>query len=146
MSVPKVDVGQWWVVFLLASGHGLADFNAGVLLAGLGQRAGRDVVLLYLLYNALAFAGQPLAGLLVDRIGGKLSWFIFGGLLSVVAMVVALWRQDMAVMLSGVASAFYHSAGGAEAWEHGGKTSWAAGFLRLPVFWASRLGFGLVQR
>ncbi|HWQ14760.1 MAG TPA: hypothetical protein VNL77_18320, partial [Roseiflexaceae bacterium] len=55
---------------LLGIAHGLGDGAAGYLLGGLARSMLlADVALLVLLYNALAFGGQPLAGMLVDRAG-----------------------------------------------------------------------------
>lgn len=141
---PTGQSRRWTGVGLLALGHGLGDFNAGALLAILGARSGADLVTLYLLYNVLAFAGQPFAGLICDRMGRVGAWFGLGGALSAVAMVLVWSRPEVAVICSGVASAFYHSAGGAKAWELGGESALAASVFAAPgvVGLALGLAFG----
>lgn len=133
---------RWWGVGLLATGHGLGDFNAGALLAILGHRSGADLVTLYLLYNVLAFAGQPLAGFVCDRFGGMRGWFGLGGVLSAGSLLVAGWNPVLAVVCSGLASAFYHSAGGALAWELGGRRTLAAALFSAPGVVGLALGLG----
>lgn len=137
------DFRRWSGVGLLAVGHGFGDFNAGVLLAALGQRTGADLVTLYLLYNVLAFAGQPLAGVLCDRLGGMRWWFGLGGLLSAGSLLVAEGNPVMAVVCAGVASAFYHSAGGALAWELGGRRTLAAALFSAPGVVGLAVGLGV---
>lgn len=129
-------------VGLLGLGHGLGDYNAGVLLAALGVRGGADLVMLYVVYNALAFAGQPVAGLICDRVGGRLGCFTLGGCLSAAALAVAFWSPVGAVVCAGAASAFYHSAGGAAAWELGGRRALAAGVFAAPGVLGLALGLG----
>ena len=55
----------------LGLAHGIADGAAGLLLGGLpGRLEGlQQVAVLVLLYNVLAFACQPLFGLLTDQLG-----------------------------------------------------------------------------
>jgi hypothetical protein len=121
----------------------LGDFNGGALLAILGSRSGADLVVLYLLYNALGFAGQPLAGLICDSFGKSRSWFIFGGILSVASVLLAYRSPYLAVLCSGIASAFYHSAGGATAWKLGHQKTLAAGFFAAPGVIGLALGMAL---
>jgi MFS transporter, FSR family, fosmidomycin resistance protein len=123
---------RWLAVCVLGLGHGIGDFNAGLLLALLGVQSGSDLVIAYLLYNVLAFLGQPFAGLITDRVGGHLRWFVFGGVLSAASLTLVGFRPELAVTCAGLASAFYHSAGGAAAWELGGRRALAAGCFAAP--------------
>lgn len=132
MKVATTNAISWLTVALLSVGHGAGDFNAGVLLAQLGTQSGSDLVTLYLLYNALAFAGQPFAGMICDRVGKTMSWFYFGGLLSGLSLTLASASPVFAVIVSGLASAFYHSAGGSAAWQFGGQRALAAGCFAAP--------------
>lgn len=138
---------RWAGVSVLGLCHGLGDFNAGILLAIVGNRTGADLVLMYLLYNVLAFVGQPFAGLICDRLGYAHRWFYGSGLLSVASLLLVRHQPEVAIICSGVASAFYHSAGGALAWDLGGKRVLATGLFTAPgvigialgLSWGARL-------
>jgi MFS family permease len=121
------DVRRWAGVSLLGLCHGCGDFNAGILLAMIGSESGADLVMMYLLYNVLAFVGQPFAGLICDRLGRPHRWFYAGCLLSVLSLLVVGHQPELAIICSGVASAFYHSAGG--------KESWLQAFSPRPEWW-----------
>ncbi len=146
MERPPNYFRRWAGVSLLGLCHGCGDFNAGILLAIIGSDSGADLVMMYLLYNVLAFVGQPFAGLICDRLGRTYQWFYFGCLLSVLSLLLVEQQPELAIICSGVASAFYHSAGGAAAWDLGGKRILATGLFTAPgvVGIALGLNFGAI--
>jgi len=127
----------------LALGHGLGDFNAGVVLASLGAHVGGDLVVLFLCYNTLAFAGQPVVGWIADRAGSPLAWFLAGGVASAASLTFSGNDPWLAVVLSGVASAMYHSGGGAAAWMLGRQSALAVGVFSAPGVLGLALGLSI---
>jgi MFS transporter, FSR family, fosmidomycin resistance protein len=99
---------------LLALAHGVSDGSAGLLLGGLSHSLSAwQVGLLVLVYNALAFGGQPVAGLLVDRLRQPKLAAVAGLVVMGVALLTAAWQPVMAIGLAGVGSALLHVGGGA---------------------------------
>jgi FSR family fosmidomycin resistance protein-like MFS transporter len=99
---------------VLATGHGVNDFLAGWLLGGdWPAAAGWDRVPWLVIYAALAFAGQWPAALIMDRWSRHERWFGGSLVLMVVAVLIHRVHPGAAVIVSGVASAFCHVAGGA---------------------------------
>src|SRR4051794_21434338 len=109
-----VDPRCWPLPLLLGLAHGAADAAAGLLLGDLPRTVPLvQVGLLVLLYNAIAFAGQPFAGLIVDR-WGRPRTALLGGLTLLGTAVLSAPRQPtVALMLAGVGSALFHVGGGA---------------------------------
>jgi MFS transporter, FSR family, fosmidomycin resistance protein len=99
---------------VLGLAHGVADGAAGFLLFSLPQSLTLPQVgTCVLLYNALAFGGQPSAGLLIDRIQRPRVAVLAGLLLLLTALTIANRQPLVAVVLAGLGSAFFHSGGGA---------------------------------
>lgn len=99
---------------VLGLAHGVADGAAGLLLGGLAHtRPLTEVGLLLLLYNLLAFGGQPVAGLLVDRVGRPRAAALAGLLLLGAALLAGGAPPHLAVALAGAGSAAFHVGGGA---------------------------------
>lgn len=99
---------------LLAASHGVNDLLAGWMLGGqISQASAWDRLPWLVIYAALAFAGQLPAAWIIDRSSQRHTWLL-GSLVTMIASVVA-WNLSpgVAVILSGVASAFCHVAGGA---------------------------------
>ena len=99
---------------LLAASHGVNDFLAGWMLGGqMPQASAWDRLPWLVIYAALAFAGQLPAAWIIDRSSHRHTWLI--GSLAIMIASVAAWSLSpgIAVLLSGVASAFCHVAGGA---------------------------------
>lgn len=99
---------------LLAASHGVNDFLAGWMLGGqMPQASVWDRLPWLVIYAALAFAGQLPAAWIIDRSLQRHTWLL-GSLATMIASVAA-WNLSpgVAVILSGVASAFCHVAGGA---------------------------------
>src|SRR5262245_39811343 len=98
---------------ILGLAHGVADGAAGLLLGGLPHMMTLErVALLVLLYNALAFGGQPLLGLAADRLGQPRTAALAGLLLLAAALLVGQ-QPIAAVVLAGLGSAAFHIGGGA---------------------------------
>jgi MFS transporter, FSR family, fosmidomycin resistance protein len=99
---------------ILGLSHGVADGAAGLLLGGLPRTlALEQVALLVLLYNLLAFGGQPLIGLAVDRLGQPRAAALAGLLLLCGALLAGYQQPQLAVTLAGLGSAAFHVGGGA---------------------------------
>src|SRR5262245_31163288 len=100
---------------ILGLAHGLADGTAGLLLGSLPasldvERGGA----LVLVYNALAFAGQPFAGLLADHLRRPRAAALVGlGAMIAAALAATVDLVDLAVVLAGIGSAAFHAGGGA---------------------------------
>lgn len=98
---------------LLGVAHGVADGAAGWLLGRLSHSmALEQVALLVLMYNVLAFGGQPLAGLIADRLARPRAVALLGLLLLSAALLTADLPK-FAVLLAGLGSAAFHVGGGA---------------------------------
>lgn len=105
---------RFFLLALLASSHGVNDFLAGWMLGGgMPSASAWDRLPWLAIYAALAFAGQLPVAWLIDRSARRHPWLI--GALATMVAAVAMWRisPGAAVILSGVASAFCHVAGGA---------------------------------
>jgi FSR family fosmidomycin resistance protein-like MFS transporter len=99
---------------ILGLAHGVADGAAGLLLGCLPQAMTLErVALLVLIYNALAFGGQPIVGLITDRLGRPRAAALAGLLLLASALLLGQRQPQLAVMLAGLGSAAFHVGGGA---------------------------------
>jgi MFS family permease len=102
------------ILALLASTHGVNDFIAGWMLGGgMPGASAWDRLPWLAIYAALAFGGQLPVAWLMDRSPRRYAW-LMGAIVTMIAAVAA-WKisPGVAVILSGVASAFCHVAGGA---------------------------------
>lgn len=98
---------------MLGLAHGVADGAAGLLIGGLPHvMTAERVALLVLLYNLLAFGGQPLMGMLADHMR-RPRVVALGGLLLLAAALVASGRPELGIVLAGLGSAAFHVGGGA---------------------------------
>src|SRR5262245_49161828 len=94
---------------VLGLAHGAADGAAGLLLGGLPRAMEpTQVALLVLLYNVLAFGGQPLVGLLADQSRRPRAVALAGLLLLCGALLVGDHQLRLAVALAGLGSAAFH--------------------------------------
>lgn len=99
---------------LLGLAHGVTDGVVGWLLGSLIQTLPLPQVgLMILLYNFLAFAGQPVAGLLVDRLKRPRTAVLVALLLTSAVLLVGRADPISAVALAGLGSALFHVGGGA---------------------------------
>lgn len=91
--------------------HSLADCCSGFLIGTMPDDA-PSPLLLVILYNAMAFAGQVPAGILTDKVNRPRLVLA----MSLCAIAVALLLRDTAplaaVLLAGAGSAFFHVSGG----------------------------------
>lgn len=98
----------------LGLAHGVADGAAGLMLGGLpGRLPIEQVALLVLLYNVLAFACQPLFGLLTDQLGRPRLVALLGLGLQAAGLLVSPFHATAAVTLAGLGSGCFHVGGGA---------------------------------
>ena len=98
----------------LGIAHGISDCSAGLIIGSLSSGMSiYGIGSMVLLYNILAFAVQPLAGLLTDRMKNpKLAAVAGLGLMA--ASIACFFVQPVAaVVMAGIASAFFHVGGGA---------------------------------
>ncbi|EDY22128.1 hypothetical protein CfE428DRAFT_0253 [Chthoniobacter flavus Ellin428] len=105
---------RFCLLALLASSHGVNDFIAGWMLGGgMPSATGWDRLPWLAIYAALAFAGQLPVAWIMDRSPRRHPWLI--GALATMIGAAATWKisPGTAIILSGVASAFCHVAGGA---------------------------------
>jgi FSR family fosmidomycin resistance protein-like MFS transporter len=98
----------------LGLAHGIADGAAGLMLGGLPARLDlQHVALLVLLYNVLAFACQPLFGVLTDRLGRPRAVALLGLALQAAGLLALPLNATAAVTLAGLGSGCFHVGGGA---------------------------------
>ncbi len=99
---------------LLAASHGVNDFLAGWLLGGEFPAASAwDRLPWLVIYAALAFAGQLPVAWLMDRTSRQDRWLAGALVLMIGAVGARAISPGLAVVFSGVASAFCHVSGGA---------------------------------
>jgi FSR family fosmidomycin resistance protein-like MFS transporter len=98
----------------LGLAHGASDGAAGLMLGALPLTLPLpEVGALVLLYNLLAFGGQPVAGLLADRLRRPRAVALAGLLLMCAALVSFGWQARLAILMAGAGSAAFHVGGGA---------------------------------
>ena len=98
----------------LGLAHGIADGAAGLMLGGLPGRVPLEhVALLVLLYNVLAFACQPLLGVLTDHLRQPRLVALAGLGLQTAGLLLTPWQPIAAVALAGLGSGCFHVGGGA---------------------------------
>src|SRR5690349_7826315 len=107
-------VRRWLLPITLGLAHAVADGAAGLLLGRLpaAYPAGQ-VAVLVLLYNVLAFGGQPVVGLLTDHLRRPRLVALLGIGLQAAGLVLSPFAPVAAVALTGLGSASFHVAGGA---------------------------------
>jgi FSR family fosmidomycin resistance protein-like MFS transporter len=105
---------QYLVPLLLGLAHGVADGSVGMQLGSLnGAVSFERIGLLVLLYNLLAFGGQPLVGLVTDRLRAPRAAVLLGLACHSVALLLSHSNPAGAVVLAGLGSAAFHVGGGA---------------------------------
>lgn len=114
--------------------HGLNDFIAGYLLAHLALVS--DNALLnttcFLVYSLLAFAGQLPVGILLDSNHKIKSFSLFAIICLLMAIVLAPFSIFLAIIVSGIASAFVHVSGGTVCFLSDNKNSILSGMFTAP--------------
>lgn len=105
---------QYLVPILLGLAHGVADGSVGMQLGSLnGEMAFERIGLLVLLYNVLAFGGQPLVGAITDRLRAPRGAVLLGLGCHCAALLLSGSAPASAVILAGIGSAAFHVGGGA---------------------------------
>ena len=102
------------LLIVLGLSHGISDGAAGLLLGSLSHSLALwQVGLLVLIYNALAFGGQPVAGFIVDQLRQPKLAAGVGLVTMALALLVAPWQPAIAAGIAGIGSALFHVGGGA---------------------------------
>ena len=102
------------LLIVLGLAHGISDGAAGLLLGSLNHALALwQVGLLVLIYNALAFGGQPVAGFVVDQLHQPKLAAGVGLVTMSLALLVAPWQPAIAAGIAGIGSALFHVGGGA---------------------------------
>jgi MFS transporter, FSR family, fosmidomycin resistance protein len=103
-----------FTLVVLGLAHGVSDGAAGLLLGSLSHSMPLwQVGLLVLVYNALAFGGQPVAGFVADQLRQPKLAALAGLLVMALAVVIAPGQPAVAVGIAGIGSALFHVGGGA---------------------------------
>jgi FSR family fosmidomycin resistance protein-like MFS transporter len=97
---------------LLGLAHGVSDASAGLLVGRIIQQKSPEVNTLILLYNLLAFALQPFAGMLFDHLHLPKPGACFGLLLTMTGVLTLQANLNLAIILIGLGSACLHAGGG----------------------------------
>ncbi|MGL4597867.1 MAG: hypothetical protein ACRCYO_10070 [Bacteroidia bacterium] len=131
---------------ILAFGHGLNDFIAGHLLAmSAAQTSLLQSGIHFLIYASLAFAGQIPAALLIDRFKLYRATPFWCWIVLTAAVLLIPFSLTTAVVLSGIASAFYHAGGGAAVLSLPIKTGMSSGIFSAPGIIGLTLGSGFTD-
>lgn len=114
--------------------HGLNDFVAGYLLAHLSVVSDNTLLntTCFLVYSILAFAGQLPIGFLLDSNHKIKSFSFFAVICLLMAIALAPISIFMAIIVSGVASAFVHVSGGTVCYLSDNKNSSLSGIFTAP--------------
>lgn len=119
--------------FTLGISHGVADAAAGFLLGSLPRTMSLEQASwLIILYNILGFGYQPLAGILTDQLKRPRESVLVGLFLLLLALVVAGWQSQLAVVLAGMGSAAFHVGGGSLALSATPNRTTGPGFFAAP--------------
>jgi MFS transporter, FSR family, fosmidomycin resistance protein len=126
--------GYYRLPSLLGLAHGVSDGAAGLLLGSFATSAsGTQITLLVLIYNALAFGGQPLIGCLADGIRSP-RVFASGGMALLAASLIsrAIGFGEIAALMAGLGSGAFHVGAGALTLRSCAGRSDAAGLFAAP--------------
>ena len=98
----------------LGVAHGVADGSAGLMLGSLAHvMPAGEVAQLVLLYNVVAFGGQPVAGLITDQARSPRAAALSGLVLTFVGLLLSAWEPRAAILVAGAGGAAFHVGGGA---------------------------------
>jgi len=118
---------------ILGIAHGFADAAAGFLLGSLPRTMSLEQASwLIILYNILGFGYQPLAGMLTDKLKRPRLAVLVGLFSLLLALIVAQWHSQLAVILAGIGSAVFHVGGGALALAATPNRTTGPGFFAAP--------------
>jgi FSR family fosmidomycin resistance protein-like MFS transporter len=121
------------LALVLGIAHGVADAVAGWLLGSLAFSYSLErVAALVLVYNVLAFGGQPFVGLIADRIERPRAVAFAGLGLLALGLLLSPVAAPVAVLCVGLGSAAFHVGGGALAWCSLPERAGSAGIFAAP--------------
>jgi MFS transporter, FSR family, fosmidomycin resistance protein len=138
---PTIYLSAIYLSLILGIAHGLADAAAGFLLGGLPRTMSLEQASwLIILYNILGFGYQPLAGMLADKFQRPRLAVLVGLFSLLLALAIAPWHSQLAVILAGIGSAAFHVGGGALALTATGDRTTGPGFFAAPGTFGLALG------
>jgi FSR family fosmidomycin resistance protein-like MFS transporter len=104
------------LLLVYGGSHCLVDAACAALVFGLvwqHQLAARDYFLLAIAYNVVAFALQPLCGLVCDKVKNSPAIAACGIFLTGLSIILSPLNPVVAVCCAGLGNGFFHVAGGA---------------------------------
>ncbi|MCU0547607.1 MAG: MFS transporter [Oscillatoriaceae cyanobacterium Prado104] len=111
---PTIYLSAISLSLILGIAHGLSDAAAGFLLGSLPRTMSLEQASwLIVLYNILGFGYQPFAGMLTDKFQRPRLAVLVGLFALLLALAIAPWHSQLAVILAGIGSAAFHVGGGA---------------------------------
>jgi FSR family fosmidomycin resistance protein-like MFS transporter len=125
---------KYKIAVLFGASHGINDFIAGYLLSNMSANSTNWQLnsISFLVYSIVAFGGQLPAGIIVDK-SKKIKLFSLISLsLMLFAIAFSYVNIFVAILLSGIASAFIHVCGGAACYVSDNKSSTLAGIFTSP--------------
>lgn len=137
----------FFLLLVLALGHGLNDFIAGFLLAqSVNAIPALWGISLFAVYSAIAFGGQVPAAFVIEKRGSYRGWTLFAFALMAAAVLLQSGSNVAAILVSGLASAIYHVSGGALSISLPKRKSISAGFFSAPGVIGLTLGGFFIGR
>ena len=106
---------QLGLPILTGLAHGTSDAVAGFLVVQVLMLNSQPVVDYVLIYNALAFGLQPVAGLLLDQFKFQRRGASVGLLLSALALILTWVSLTWGILFAGLGSAIFHTGAGSTA-------------------------------
>lgn len=116
-----VPGGRTSALLVYTLSHAAVDLACGYILYSMYRAGAMPVgrtVLLFLLYNTLAFGLQIVFGAVCDRFGGCRLTAVLGCLSTVIGVTVGSSAPVLAVLLVGVGNAAFHTGGGCDTLLH----------------------------
>lgn len=130
---PTIYFSAISLCLILGIAHGLADAAAGFLLGSLPRTMSLEQASgLIILYNILGFGYQPLAGMLTDKFQRPRLAVLVGLFSLLLALAIAQWHSQVAIILAGIGSAAFHVGGGALALTATPDCTTGPGFFAAP--------------
>jgi len=120
---------------LLGGVHAFVDAASGFIIfrdLGSGPFDHQTVVALVVLYNALAFGGQSVAGLVADWLDGYRALAVAGAALAAAALLLGPHATVAAIVVVGVGNALFHVGAGADVLRSSGDRSTESGVFVGP--------------
>ena len=120
-----------------ALAHAAVDATCAALVFGAaasGRATPQSAGALFLLYNVVAFASQPLFGLAVDRLAALRAAAVVGGVMTALALPLSLVPGMVlaATVMAGLGNGLFHVGGGAISIRVSPGRAWAPGLFVAP--------------